>query len=627
MKYARTFAFALAALGVSLAAVSTAQAQSPRAPQAPGETFDPARPVAVPKAVADWFASRRVFTYGTAHPATNSPLGGFGYTDSNLGSIYDNLTPQQVIATAPAPVRAWYEQHYRPGVTDAQLSLIQEYGRHVDREATLNSFLSQWGPVVRTGSDQELITAINADPAVQQGLARYMQQNNWGDVSQSPAAFRALRAYMADQVALAEVTWNADRRYIDAFLRTQADIARNERALREAGGEWLIEGEFADDWITAESEAEAARALSEMERIEAQIRARLEAMRMPDLTDGRSFTSVPLEQIYNGYDPLAQGAPWVSLNLYPETPSFAPTSLSAAGNSLSSAGNSLSAAGTSLSAAGSSLSATSDGFLYIRSQMGSGGLTGYASTALADLAPDLAEQLYGALWSRGGQSPWVDLYGPTPTRGLAQLIYDRDGRQSAVTDPSTLAGFLDDQHALELIALNDLAGLERLLAQPFNVLVTWGGGMYDLDLHMTGPTATDGQRFHIYYAAAGDLNAPPYAQLIQDCVCTNGSEVMLTTQLEQGGVYRISTFNFGDQSATSTQMSDQGGVQLMIVRGGEAVAEGQGTTIVGGHVIFQGVPETGQAGNTWVAVEIDPSNGRIYFVDQFTNSAGSGNVQ
>lgn len=232
---------------------------------------------------------------------------------------------------------------------------------------------------------------------------------------------------------------------------------------------------------------------------------------------------------------------------------------------------------------------------------------------LAETSHDLAEALYGPLWSdrpyrlqSGAGAQWGGF-----TSGL---------------DVATLSGLTPSQ--LRALTANDVSGgLTRLLAQPFNVLLTWGAGAYDLDLHMTGPIAEgSADRFHIYFAAKGALDASPYAALIKDCICNSGSEVILTSALVRGQVYRISVFDYGDQSASSTNLSQASGAVLQIVRGGTAVSVGNGTTIEGGHVIYTGTPAPGEAGNTWTAVEIDPNTGKIRAPDTITQSAGSDNV-
>jgi hypothetical protein len=345
---------------------------------------------------------------------------------------------------------------------------------------------------------------------------------------------------------------------------------------------------------------------------------------------GGTLTTVALEAIYDdGYDPFAANGtvPYGLSAAGAQQPAIPWLSLSSAGMSLTSVGNSLSLAG--------SMTPSSAGWTpavnwYSQSAVGNslainwGGGQSLAGNSLS-LAGGFTS-LNGAFGTPvtlagAGSGAWGG-------NGGYQQVADPTGALSQFTAGGQLVGFLADltqDEITRILATNGAAGLDRLLAQPFNVLLVWGPGAYDIDLHMTGPDANGG-RFHIYYAAPGSLTSTPYAQLIRDCICTSGSEVILTTQLIQGGVYRISAFNFGDQSPTSTNLSNQGQLQLMIVRGGVATSAGNGTTIEGGRVIFTGSPQTGQAGNTWIAVEIDPSTGQIRFVNQITNSSGSGGV-
>ncbi|MEK7661722.1 MAG: hypothetical protein AAB680_06750, partial [Pseudomonadota bacterium] len=129
-------------------------------------------------------------------------------------------------------------------------------------------------------------------------------------------------------------------------------------------------------------------------------------------------------------------------------------------------------------------------------------------------------------------------------------------------------------------------------------------------------------RFHIYYAAVGNLASQPFAQLIKDCICNSGSEVILTSALNRGGVYRVSVFNFGDQAENSNNLSNASEARIQIVRGGTTQSVGNGTTIIGGRVILTTTVPNGQNGNTWVAVEINPKNGRITVPRTVIQSAG-----
>lgn len=336
---------------------------------------------------------------------------------------------------------------------------------------------------------------------------------------------------------------------------------------------------------------------------------------------GGTITTVQMEQIYPDYDPF---------DPFRFPGSRATRSLSSAGTSLSSVGWSLSSAGTSLSSVGWSLSAAGTSLSSVGTSLdyGWGGGISLAGSPTMSFAGGPIDLTPSSATTVTLHSAWNGLYqdvGWNRATGGYGVIRDPSGRLGEFSADSRLAGFVSGLTREELIRIlrtSGLQGLQRLLAQPFNVLLTWGPNAYDIDLHMTGPSGTnDGTRFHIYYAAPGSQTAFPFAQLIRDCICTSGSEVILMARLLQGGVYRISAFNYGNQSTTSTQLTTNADLQLLIVRGGAAVSVGNGTTIQGGTVVFRGTPTPGQAGNTWVGVEIDPRTGQIRFVDRANNSA------
>jgi hypothetical protein len=153
---------------------------------------------------------------------------------------------------------------------------------------------------------------------------------------------------------------------------------------------------------------------------------------------------------------------------------------------------------------------------------------------------------------------------------------------------------------------------------PFFIQIRWGIGGQDLDLHLTGPNGAS--RFHVYYANQAPAGAN--AVLNADCVCSNGSEVITVNQLNQGGAYRTSVYNFGDQSTTSTNLSTNSGVTLTFVQGGTVGAGQNGGSIVnGGTTVATLTPTSGQAGNTWVAATVNPANGKVTPVNQVTNTS------
>jgi hypothetical protein len=152
----------------------------------------------------------------------------------------------------------------------------------------------------------------------------------------------------------------------------------------------------------------------------------------------------------------------------------------------------------------------------------------------------------------------------------------------------------------------------------FNILMSWGAGARDLDLHLTGPQ--DSSTFHVYYGSRGSLTTQPYALLNADNTGTSGSEVITVQQFNQGGLYQASVFNYGNQSTTSTNLSTTSGVSLSVINGGTVVATGGGSTVQGGSIVTSLTPTPNLAGNTWQAISINPATGQVTQVNQITNT-------
>lgn len=162
---------------------------------------------------------------------------------------------------------------------------------------------------------------------------------------------------------------------------------------------------------------------------------------------------------------------------------------------------------------------------------------------------------------------------------------------------------------------------------PFFIQMQWGSGAGDLDLHLTGPQSS---RFHVYFGQMGSLTSQPYALLHNDWLHPSGSEVITVSQFNLGDVYRASVYNYSNPSPTSTQLATSSGVSLQVIKGGTVVdASGglNGKAVQGGTTVMTVTPTTAQAGNTWQAVEINPTNGQINPVNKIVNSANSASVQ
>lgn len=210
---------------------------------------------------------------------------------------------------------------------------------------------------------------------------------------------------------------------------------------------------------------------------------------------------------------------------------------------------------------------------------------------------------------------------PTPGAGIIGNLFTGTTAQDAVL----LAVANGENLALLGSGTLNLAGL-----LPIHVYVQWDAGARDFDLHATGPLGAG--RFHVYYSSPGSLTLAPNTFLHRDCICEGGSEVITLNDLNPGGVYRFSVFNFGNQDPTSTELSTSS-LTLSVFSGGTVVdrlaTDGSlGSAVDGGTVVLEPfAPPPGVAGNTWVAVEIDPNSGAILGVNQIINSASSGAVQ
>jgi hypothetical protein len=175
--------------------------------------------------------------------------------------------------------------------------------------------------------------------------------------------------------------------------------------------------------------------------------------------------------------------------------------------------------------------------------------------------------------------------------------------------------------------LNNFAGrLPFGVAIPYGVQMSWTT-ISDLDLHLTGPNAGGAGRFHVYFGDTGNYSSAPFAALDSDRVGIGGSEVIGISQFNSGGPYRASVFNFGDQNSASTSLSSQSNLVVSFIRNGLISRGPNGSALVNGTIVRSVSPTAGQAGNTFVAFEIDPLTQSVTPIAQITNSAGSGSVQ
>ena len=150
----------------------------------------------------------------------------------------------------------------------------------------------------------------------------------------------------------------------------------------------------------------------------------------------------------------------------------------------------------------------------------------------------------------------------------------------------------------------------QLINPLVSVTLTWGVNPSDLDSHMTGPKA-DGSRFHVYYAADGDLANSPNCALDTDDVSSYGPEIITVTKLLPG-VYRYSVHNYSGQA--TFKMENSGAEVNLIVA-------------PGGIIRRYNIPTTNPGGNTWTVFELNvdaAGNVSVTDINRFSNTDPSG---
>lgn len=126
----------------------------------------------------------------------------------------------------------------------------------------------------------------------------------------------------------------------------------------------------------------------------------------------------------------------------------------------------------------------------------------------------------------------------------------------------------------------------------YRVVLTWGELPGDLDSHLTGPTGTGTDRFHLFYgrrATNGDT-------LDVDDVSSFGPETVTFAPRGVNGVYRYSVHNYSVQSATGGQSLFDSGATVRLF---------DATGLLRTYVApAPSAANGGQAANTWRVFEI-----------------------
>jgi hypothetical protein len=123
---------------------------------------------------------------------------------------------------------------------------------------------------------------------------------------------------------------------------------------------------------------------------------------------------------------------------------------------------------------------------------------------------------------------------------------------------------------------NQIVGEQDLVLSPSDVseiriVLQWGRDPADVDAHLTGPLAAGG-RFHIYWRARGELEAPPFARLDVDNQTSFGPETITITRFEQGS-YRYSVHDFTNAPLSGSSALGSSGAKVELYLPGRAEPE------------------------------------------------------
>ena len=132
---------------------------------------------------------------------------------------------------------------------------------------------------------------------------------------------------------------------------------------------------------------------------------------------------------------------------------------------------------------------------------------------------------------------------------------------------ASATGFQTTTRTGVAVGQGNVTGGQDLVLSPtgtndIRIVLTWGTSPNDLDSHLTGPNA-DATRFHVYYAATGDLIAAPFAKLDIDDVTGSGPETITITQFNSGN-YRYSIHDFSNRSSNSSAALGQSGAKVQV---------------------------------------------------------------
>ena len=210
---------------------------------------------------------------------------------------------------------------------------------------------------------------------------------------------------------------------------------------------------------------------------------------------------------------------------------------------------------------------------------------------IEEVPPGYIQAAFSALPTTGN-APLSVQFTDQSTTGNQLVTVTKDGY---IDYSNNNVEIIDDQTSVLNISLSPDLGDAVM-----RFVLNWGNTPLDLDAHLVTPSI-ENQSYHVYWAATGDSDSPPYAMLDYDVTTGYGPETMTIYDF-YSGTYTFYIHNYSESPDLSTS---NGAVQIY----GEA-----------GYITTVAVP-TNDSGLYWSVCTVDGSTGQVTVINDLVGSA------
>jgi len=210
---------------------------------------------------------------------------------------------------------------------------------------------------------------------------------------------------------------------------------------------------------------------------------------------------------------------------------------------------------------------------------------------IEEVPPGYIQAAFSALPTTGN-APLSVQFTDQSTTGNQLVTVTKDGY---IDYSNNNVEIIDDQTSVLNISLSPDLG-----SAVMRFVLNWGNTPLDLDVHLVTPSIGN-QSYHVYWAATGDSDSPPYAMLDYDVTTGYGPETMTIYDF-YSGTYTFYIYNYSQSPDLSTS---NGSVQIY----GES-----------GYITTVAVP-TNDSGLYWSVCTVDGSTGQVAIINDLVGSA------